>query len=84
MGFGVVEGDDVVELAVRGGAVAVGEAAVSVAKSDRGGGEGIGSVDQGAVGERVASDGFSDGVFGGDGGFKGGGEGCVAEVDGCR
>ncbi|MGB2720682.1 MAG: hypothetical protein WBG53_22285 [Rhodococcus sp. (in: high G+C Gram-positive bacteria)] len=78
---GVVEGGDVVELAACGGSVAAGEAAVFVAESDGGGGEGVGSVDQCSVGERVASDGFAEGGVGGDGGFECCGQRCGAEVD---
>lgn len=77
----MVEGDDVVELAAVGGSVAAGEAAVAVAESDGGGGEGVGSVDEGSVGQWVACDGLSEGGVGGDGGFECGGEGGVPEVD---
>ena len=77
----MVERGDVVELAAVGGSVAAGEAAVAVAEPDGCGGQGVGSVDQGSVGQWVACDGFAEGGVGGDGGFESGGEGGVAEVD---
>ncbi|WP_167329337.1 hypothetical protein [Rhodococcoides fascians] len=70
-----------VELAACGGSVAAGEAAVAVAESDGGDGEGVGSVDQGSVGEWVAPDGLAESGVGGDGGFECCGEGRIAAVD---
>lgn len=77
----MVERGDVVELAACGGASAVGESAVLVALPDCGGGEGVGPVDQGSVGQWVACDGLSEGGVAGDGSFEFSGEGRVAEVE---